>query len=173
MKLRIQKPKVGCFIGIDNGVSGSIAVIGSDSRVSLIFPMPVKKELNYTKAKGWINRVDAEKLRSIIDPFIEFSKVYLERPMINPKRWKASVSAIRALEATLIVCEQLGLSVQYVDSKEWQKVMLPKGLKSEELKSASLSIGKRMFPSLKNHFKKDADSLLMAEWARRKYSGRV
>jgi len=57
---------------------------------------------------------------------------------------------------------------EYIDSKEWQKVLLPKGIKgSDELKKASLDIGKRMFPTLK--IKKDADGLLIAEYLRRKY----
>ena len=56
----------------------------------------------------------------------------------------------------------------YVDSKEWQKVMLPKGVKgSEELKKSSLDIGNRLFPQFEENKHKDRDSLLMAEWARR------
>jgi hypothetical protein len=56
----------------------------------------------------------------------------------------------------------------YCDSKDWQKDMLPRGCKKEELKTASLDIGKRLFPSIDWKGFKDADSLLMAEWARRK-----
>ncbi|MHC4574386.1 MAG: hypothetical protein ACYS76_09695 [Planctomycetota bacterium] len=48
--------------------------------------------------------------------------------------------------------------------------MLPKGCKKEELKKASIDIGCRLFPYHKEQIikHKDADSLLIAEWARRK-----
>jgi hypothetical protein len=93
----------------------------------------------------------------------------VERPYVNPQGFKASVSALRALEATLICIEFAGISYQYVDSRDWQKVMLPKGCKGPELKSASMNLGCRLFPKFVDNIKhhKDADSLLIAEWARR------
>lgn len=91
-------------------------------------------------------------------------KVYIERPMVNPGRFKATVSALRCLEATLIVLEELNLAYEYEDSKGWQKAMLPAGLKGEELKEASVNVAKRIFPGLAI---KDGDSLLMAECMRR------
>jgi len=83
------------------------------------------------------------------------------------------VSAIRALEATLIVIESLKISLAYIDSKEWQKPLLPNGTKGgAEQKKASLDIGSRMFPQFKEEFKKqkDADGMLIAEYCRRFYS---
>jgi hypothetical protein len=89
--------------------------------------------------------------------------------MVNSTRFNATLSAIRALEATLIALEESQFPYEYIDSKEWQKLLLPKGLKgSDELKKASLDVGKRMFPELE--IKKDADGLLIAEFMRRKYS---
>jgi hypothetical protein len=88
--------------------------------------------------------------------------------MINSTRFNASLSAVRALEATLIALEQFQFRYEYIDSKEWQKLLLPKNIKgSDELKKASLDIGKRMFPDL--DIKKDADGLLIAEYMRLKY----
>ena len=49
----------------------------------------------------------------------------IERPMVNPKRFEATVSALRALEATLIVLESLNIGKEYCDSKGWQKALLP------------------------------------------------
>ena len=69
----------------------------------------------------------------------------------------------------MIALEESQFPYEYIDSKEWQKILLPKGLKgSDELKKASLDVGKRMFPEL--NLKKDADGLLIAEFLRRKYS---
>jgi hypothetical protein len=100
----------------------------------------------------------------------EIEKViaYIERPMVNPTRFQATASALRALEATLIILEELKIPYIYVDSKEWQKDLLPKELKGEELKEASLNIGKRLFPKIDFTGFKDADGLLIAEWGRRK-----
>lgn len=57
----------------------------------------------------------------------------------------------------------------YCDSKHWQRILLPKGAKGPELKKASMDIGCRLFPEheklIRKH--KDADGLLIAEWARR------
>jgi hypothetical protein len=153
------------YIGIDNGVSGSIGIIHSVGKTQF-YHTPIKKELNYTKVKKWLNRIDINKLFGILD-VQEEAIVYIERPMVNPGRFQATVSALRALEATLITLENCGLAYQYVDSKEWQSSLLPKKLKGPELKEASLQIGKRLFPQI--DFKKfdDADGLLIAEYCRR------
>ena len=93
----------------------------------------------------------------------------LERPMVNPGRFKATISAIRCLEATVIALESLYIPYMYIDSKEWQRSMLPDGIKgAPNLKKASLDIGNRMWPSLMNSKMKDADSLLIAEYCKRK-----
>lgn len=154
------------YIGIDNGVTGSICIIDSNNDVEW-FKTPVIKHLNYTKKKQWLNRIDHAKLYHLLSSNEICTKVLLERPMINPTRLKASVSAMRALEATLIVIELLGLPYEYLDSKEWQKAMLPAGLQKEELKAASKDVAQRLFPSLK--FTGDGDAILLAEYARRKY----
>lgn len=160
------------YIGIDNGVTGTIgwvADFGSGIRVT-----PAISEQSYTKAKNIIGRIDHVQLRihlrSIIGnvPPADCIAV-IERPMINPMRFKASVSAARALEATLCVIEDLQIPHMYADSRSWQKKLLPQGCEGKELKTASRDIGCRLFPHcadvIDNH--KDADGLLIAEWARR------
>jgi len=167
------------FLGIDNGVSGSIGVLipEADSRADFI-RMPTFSQQNYTKTKRNVTRIDHRRLNTILcrlgakEPE-EFSfHIMLERPMVNPGRFQATASALRALEATLVVLERYRLPVQYVDSKEWQKVLLPSGLKGpKELKKASADIGKRLFPQLSKQIdhQKDADGLLIAEFCRRTF----
>jgi len=166
------------FVGIDNGVTGSIGVISPKN--SYFLKIPVKKEQNYTKAKGNISRIDFPKLLEILDNIKSLSKendfkdimVLLERPMVNPNRFKASTSALRALESVLISLEMYSLPFAYIDSKEWQRNLLPKGVKgSPELKKASFDIGKRLFPEFTDTIKKqkDADGILIAEYCRIKY----
>lgn len=166
---RMDKLISKAYIGIDNGVSGSIGIING---IHIhVFKTPIRKVLNYTKAKQWLNRIDGIALRKIfhLAPMGTFCLV--ERPMVNPGRFKATVSALRALEATLIILEDLDIPYQYIDSKEWQKELLPSGLKGpEELKPASAEVACRLFPHLGEQIRKhkDGDGILIAEYARRK-----
>ncbi len=163
------------FIGIDNGVSGSIGIIHktAHSEQSYFYHTPTIKEQDYTKKKSNITRVQVKELKTIFDgiDLLEYNKVHviIERPMVNPRMFKATISAVRCLEATLGVIEMLGLSYEFIDSKEWQGELLPRGIKGKELKTKSLQIGKRLFPEHKDKYKKDADGMLIAEYCRRKY----
>ena len=156
------------YIGIDNGVSGTIGIISPDGVV--FESTPVKSEQNYTKKKGNITRVDVVELYRLLDGY-DSVMCLIERPMVNPGRFKATLSAIRSLEATLNVLEMLQYPYQYIDSKEWQRELLPKGVKGEELKTSSRDIGTRLFPSFRDviHKHKDADGLLIAEYAKRNF----
>jgi len=155
------------IIAIDNGTSGTIAIMKEDN---IYFNnVPIFIQQSYTKTKQNISRINTYKLKEILKNIDNKNcLVLIERPMVNPMRFKASGSALRALEAVLIVVEELNLSYQYEDSKSWQREMLPKNLKKEELKKASLDIGNRLFPQFKDNKHPDRDSLLMAEYARRK-----
>lgn len=154
------------FIGIDNGVSGAVTIINENGFVHIHVNTPVKNHLNYTKKKAFINRVDFNELRDILFDNIANDTPFcmIERPMINPMRFNASISAIRCLEATEIILEELKIPYQFIDSKEWQKALLPSGLKKEELKRAANDVAKRLFPSLNIV---NSDSVLIAEYCRR------
>ena len=157
------------YIGIDNGTSGSIGIINNTE--SYYYMTPVFIEQSYTKTKQNISRIKGIDLYTILKPFSENAYCIIERPMVNPGRFKATVSALRALEATLIIIEQLQIPYQYIDSKEWQKELLPKNIKGDiDLKRISMDIGKRLFPLHKNLIEKhkDADGLLIAEYGKRK-----
>lgn len=171
--MKKQKDFESLYIGIDNGVTGSIGII-EKNRQAYFYKAPCFVEQNYTKTKGNISRIDHIKLFNTLTDFVNVNtnpKIYLERPMVNPTRFKATVSALRALESTLIVIETIGIAHEYIDSKEWQKALLPKGIKgASKLKKASLDIGCRLFPKLKEVIVKhgDADGILIAEYMRRK-----
>jgi len=176
------------FIGIDNGVSGSVCVLDEHGTCLHYVPTPVQKTLNYTKEKEYVTRVIVKELADLLQPYAREATIILERPMINPGRWKASVSAIRCDEVTRGIIEALGARMIYVDSKEWQTPMLPnrkavarlgKGATDEEKKAhkkltaafasetkeLSLMTAQRLFPGIT--FKKDGDAALIAEWARK------
>jgi hypothetical protein len=157
------------FIGIDNGVTGSIGIIEVDGAVikSAFISTPVKNCRNYTKEEQYLNRID---WKTLVDNLPKGGMVYVERPMINPKAFKASSSALRALEATIIVLEMLGYEHNktyfFVDSKDWQKEFISSAvIGHDEMKEASKQVGLKLFPSnggfINKH--KDADGLLLAE----------
>lgn len=161
---RVNKNRV--FVGVDNGCTGAITILSESGFVHVHINTPVKNCLNYTKKKAFINRVDVPELRNILFDNIANDTPFcmIERSMINPMRWNASVSAIRCLEATEIVLEELKIPYQFIDSKEWQKALLPSGLEKGELKKAADSVAKRLFPNLNIV---NSDSVLIAEYCRR------
>lgn len=163
------------YLGIDNGVSGSLAI--STPNQTFFFKTPIFTQQNYTKKQANISRINTPVLGNLIETTIAPSTIgpekimaIIERPMVNPGRFKATVSAVRSLEAVLIVLESFQIAYIYCDSKEWQREFLPKDCHKDNLKSASRDIGIRLFPGYKAQIEKhgDADSLLMMEWARRK-----
>lgn len=158
--------KQRCFIGIDNGVSGSIGVIREDGTYSF-YITPVKKELNYTKVKSFISRIKVLELTRILSVAGPGSMVMIERPMVNPSMFQATVSAIRAFEATVTILETLRLPYEVVDSKGWQKALLPSGVFGDQLKPASLNVGNRLFPEAAINKHKDRDGMLIAAYCKK------
>lgn len=156
------------WVGLDNGVSGTIGIVGEG--IDPVFvKTPVKKEQDYTKAKKIITRLDYSKFMELFSGLNKNDVcVVMERVMVNPQRFAATVSALRCHEAELIMIEILGCKHMFIDSKEWQKVMLPKGCSGDELKKASLDIGNRLFPQFEGLKHPDRDGILIAEYARRK-----
>jgi hypothetical protein len=160
-------------IGVDNGTSGSIGVINCVTGKTYFIKTPSFSSQNYTKKKGNISRIKHDELYNFLAQFKEYKcHVLLERPLVNPARFSATISGVRALESTLIVIEQLKYSYEYTDSKLFQRMLLPIGSTKEQLKIDSMTIGKRLFPEhetlITKH--KDADGILIAEYGRRIYN---
>lgn len=167
-------------VGIDNGVSGSIGVLCANGNA--FRPMPTITQLSYQKSvKRFSRRVDWKEFQDYIrllplsydfeskETLVQF---VLERPMINSTRFQASISAARALEAVLMSIEMLGdqfaqYSIEYIDSRTWQKALLPPGKGADEMKKLSSEIGKRKYPHHADTIdkQKDADGLLIAHFA--------
>lgn len=156
------------YIGIDNGSTGTIGIISNDQVVFVKTPRVMVQD--YHKKKKNIGRIDAPELIKLLRPFAKLKPVALvEHPMVNQTRFTQSLSAVRAFEATLIVLEGFGIANITIPSSDWQKSMLPKGCKGDDLKKASRDIGIKLFPQFKELITKhkDADGILIAEWARR------
>lgn len=165
-----KKTESKFYIGIDNGVTGSIGIVGKELTYYEFMETPITFGQDYTKAKKNVSRVNVTTFAEVIHTLKGYGLcvAVLERPMKNPARFDATCSAMRALEAELTVLELYDVPYMFIDSKEWQKEMLPKGVVgTKELKKASLDIGKRLFPEIKNKHP-DRDGILIAEYARRR-----
>lgn len=156
-----------CVVGIDNGVTGSITVLYADKTFTW-WKTPVVKCRNYTKTVRHLERINFPKLLRFLSNLSSMNEVVLavmERPMVNPKRWVASTSALRCLEATIIALEMTGIPYAFIDSKQWQKEFLPEGTKgSDDLKRASDELAIKKYPI--HVFKNgEGDSCHIAEYA--------
>lgn len=151
--------QIELYCGVDNGVTGAITILNKNGDVLLHKKTPVTKCLNYTKKKAFVNLVNPILLKQYLQSAGEVKFCMIERPMINPTRFTATISAVRCLEATESMLKQLQIPYQFIDSKEWQKALLPSGLKGDELKLAAADVAKRLYPRLKVE---NADSLLIA-----------
>jgi hypothetical protein len=167
------------YMGIDNGVSGTVGVSANGSHLkNQFYKVPTISQLNYQKSKKQnVTRLDfptfhkqLEEYRNLCASLGHYLHISIERPMVNPGRFIATASALRCLEAELIIFEDLKIPYEYIDSKAWQKELLPPGLKTNELKKASMDIGIRLFPEFKDEIikQKDADGILISEYMRRK-----
>ena len=158
------------YIGVDNGVTGSCGILSDKGRRAW-FKMPVRKELSYTKTKKFIHRVDFAALIHTLNDIVPMDSdivCRIERPMVNPGRFNATLSAMRALEAVQIVLESRRIPYGFIDSKEWQKVMLPAGIKgSDDLKVAADCVCRRLFPDMRI-CEGGGDSLLIAKYLKDK-----
>lgn len=159
---------IKCVIFIDNGVTGSIGAYGEDT--CMYVRKPIIEEQGYQKAKKTIKYPDLSALNDILSSFKEkygqdSVMVVSERPMINPGRFTASISGAIAYATERVAIRESGLPYMYCDSGEWQKQVLPRGIKgAAELKKASKETGLRLFPSKTDVIKKqgDADGILGA-----------
>lgn len=156
------------YIGIDNGVTGTIGFV-TQRGVGHWMLTPTLQTFSFTKKIKRLRRIDgiamsdALKEASLIEP-IDF--VIMEQPFINQKFFHVSLSAIRAFEATLIVIELLKVPYRVIPAKEWQKALFPKGYEDKDTKNLALAYCKRCLPTVE--FKKAdlADGLCIALYAR-------
>lgn len=162
------------YIGIDNGVTGSICLMDELGTNAQMFKVPTISEQDYTIKIQNVTRLDGARFIEILKIYpVEFLRfAYIENPLVQPARFKATMSGIRCMEAQLICLRILNVGRQFIPPRIWQKEILGTGLskaKEVQLKQLSSDIGKRLYPQFSQFIdkQKDADALLIAEWARR------
>jgi len=162
------------YIGIDNGVTrSSIGYMNTITGEYFYKEMPIKNGRDYTQREKNITRIVYSDLCDIFKRWLTVDKnqtfILLERPMINPERFEASIVAARAYEIVITAIEQFNIEFDTIDSRLWQKKLLPIGTKGEaDLKQASFDLGLKLFPSCISTILKvqDADGLMIALYAK-------
>lgn len=160
-------------MGIDPGLKGFISLIDENKLPVLSIEMPL--------TKGVKSEIDLKTLFDILSINSNtIALAVLEKVGAMPKQGVVSMfrfgEGYGAIKMALAASK---ISYQLVTPRQWQGSMLA-GENKQDLKSASIKVAKRLFPSVdmkrNDRCKVDdhnkADSLLMALYARRLYYGK-
>lgn len=153
-----RKSEPEYFIGQDNGITSTVAIL-SDNDKPVFRKTPVKQS-NGEK------RLNHEEYKKLLEPYSGKAIAVLERPMINPSRFKSSISAAKCHEAMRICLEELDIPFIVIDSRIWQNPLFVGKYKKLTTKQASTELGNELFPEFKQSKHTDRDSLLMAYYAK-------
>lgn len=153
------------FVGITPDSAAWFTPESSDFR-----PLPVTDVQDFYRCKSIISRVRSMDLLGLLAPLpVEYAtRAIIERPA-SSMPFSRHVGTVRRLEAVLVVLELLTIPYEFVDAKEWQRTVLPSGLKAgAPTRRASMDIGKRLFPQHSETINSigHADALLLAEFYR-------
>lgn len=174
------------FLGIDNGPSGSLGLLSGSGDAIAFIKQFTRRERDYTIADAFLTRIGVFDLTEWIIGALSSEPLYvlLERPLKNPKLFKATESALRAHEATLIALElaqvyaerhkhQLTVCDTAVDSRRWQhQYLTAPDTKGPKLKTESARVGASRFPNVASAIEAhgDADGLFIALYAKDTYT---
>lgn len=156
------------IIGLDNGTTGSLSVYDTSLNIMALHILPVKKELDYTKKAKHITRIDFPGMCELLTRIKAGNNdihCFMEKPfMAGAIFMQTSINAFRCMESELIALEECELGYTVINSKDWQKKLIPEGIKGrEELKKAALDVARRLYPYLSEKLtKENADSVLIA-----------
>lgn len=150
-----RKSEPEYYIGIDNGNTGTIGITDKDGS-------PIMFEKTPVHTVNGVHRLDHDKFKEILSRYRGKSIALIERPMLNPKRWKASISATRCDESMKVILEQLGIPYEQIDSRQWQHQLFTGVYEHLTTKQASIDLGNQTFPEYKQHKHTDRDGILIA-----------
>ena len=159
------------IIGIDNGVTGSLAAF-RDGQLLDFRETFTKKWLKPTVSsrESYMARIDVEALSGWIKNLKREDEeviAILERAMTDQTRFAATISSHHAQEALMITLELLKISYMTIDSKVWQSRFLPRISGSISLKAESKRKGIKEFPQfvkvINSHG--DADAIFIGKLA--------
>jgi hypothetical protein len=127
-------------VGIDNGVSGAIAILGPSGSLIDATPIPVKarascREIDPVAVWDWLrDRINDR----------EGVLVIIEEPG-GSKSAKAAKSMAGSFHSLRTICELKGLTYQRITPQSWQKSILGK-VPAGETKPRALAAAKALWP---------------------------
>jgi hypothetical protein len=155
------------FITVDPGLGGAVSCIDQDMQLVLCRDLP-------TIAIGKLQWIDANDLTSILMECRNGTpaQITVERAQPMPKQGTSSTFTTGCVMGSILAaCQRLAVPLHVVSAAQWKRVM---GLGAD--KAESISRAKLLFPdaplTLKRHHDR-AESLLLAEYARRVFTGQV
>ena len=159
-----------CYVGIDPGLTGAIAVIDDQGACLGLLDMPLRK-ISGVKTAIVKNEVDARALADWLRPLIagRDAVAVIERVGSRPGQGVATTFSLGdSLGAARAVLECLCSSVSDVKPQEWKLSM-----SVSDDKSTSLDAARRLFPTAAQMLKRKkdhgrAEALLISEFARKK-----
>ena len=167
-------------IGIDNGVSGAIAVITSSEVIAIELTPTV-----YVKGKTIPDEVMMRQMLvwaqaelGDADRYLP-PQAFIEGVYLNPTTSRVAIGSMYSCQGVWRgICCGLEMPYTIVPPKEWQKGMLS-GIPGKDTKARSILACKQLFPrtsllrTVKCKVDHDgkADALMIAEYGRRKLMG--
>jgi hypothetical protein len=132
----IQRP-TQLFAGVDNGVSGAVAIVSVNGALVDAWPMPVRK-----RGK---NEVDVERLRRQLMSYgsVQDMRFVVEEP-VGSKSLNAAKSMAASFHAVRGLIEGLGGNFQGVPAREWQRALL--GKTKGDTKELALAKAQELWP---------------------------
>lgn len=184
-KSKLENVKL--VFGLDNGATGTVCSIIPQMKYLNFIQTPSIISVDYPKDIQYINRVDIDNLTKWMKKSIKKAEkfykqpiksiVIMQRPMVNPQRFKQSGNALRAFEATIIMLENLKIEYIIIDSKKWQHYFFGKNTLMLDLKAQSMKKGLQILNNYKIRAKDkkimsdvikkhgDADGMLICQFA--------
>ena len=153
------------YIGIDNGISGTVGILDDADKV-VFFKTPTIKSEHYAKSRDLLTRIDRKKLQKLLEPHLP-ALALIEAPFTNPGMFQATLSNHRSHAEISGVLEDLGITFETVLPRAWQPAVLGNVSGRELLKEASLKKAKELFPNLVIKTP-DADGLTIAVYLKSK-----
>lgn len=161
------------FLGIDPGLSGALAVLSADGRLVDVAKMP-------TEPHGKSRRVSGRAVRAFLDRTTErtgnaFGLCMLEQVASRPGQGAPSIFTFgRAFGVVEGVLSALALPTDYATPQVWKRAFGLGSDKAESIRKACDLIPALLaWPEKGSKLTHDqAEAVLLAEFARRRWSGK-
>lgn len=161
------------FLGIDPGLSGALAVLTDAGRLVDVASMP-------TEPHGKSRRVSGREVRAFLEGITEatggapFALCMLEQVASRPGQGAPSVFTFgRAFGAVEGVLSALAVPTDYATPQTWKRAFgLPSDKAESIRKACDLIPGLAGWPRPKGPTHDQAEAVLLAEFARRRWSGK-